>query len=326
VVGVICDMSIPVCHRCFQGSPRWSSSMWRMAASRSGSSPGAGLFRAPCPVCGVPAPGLPGPGLPTAAFREQVPVLIERLQCRTTCLTSQVSGAVKELCGRAASRLTQFLATPLSYATAPRLLRRIPAARGARATGDRGRGLRLRPRHATFLINAETGRRVDVLPDHEAATLAAWLRGKKGVEVVCRDRSATYAEAIRQAQPDTVHVSDRWHLWRNLCDKVLAEVRAHAPAGPPSTRPAPAAFASRPPMSAATKPTPSSTPASDCSTAPRRLNLALHRQALPRIPEPSADRIAPVYRPTLVDPYRDHLRRCRSDNPAVPVRFPGSWR
>jgi transposase len=39
-------------------------------------------------------------------FREQVPGLLERLQRRTTRLTSQVSGVVKELCGRAAARLT----------------------------------------------------------------------------------------------------------------------------------------------------------------------------------------------------------------------------
>ncbi|GGJ59900.1 hypothetical protein GCM10010121_083150 [Streptomyces brasiliensis] len=28
--------------------------------------------------------------------------------------------------------------------------------------------------------------------------------------------------------PDAVQVSERWHLWRNLCDKALAEVRTHA--------------------------------------------------------------------------------------------------
>lgn len=88
--------------------------------------------------------------------------------------------------------------------------------------------LRRRHRYATIIINAETGDRLDVPPDREAATLEAWLRGKKEIEVVCRDGSATYAEAIRRALPDAVQVSDRWHLWKNLCDKVLAEVRAHA--------------------------------------------------------------------------------------------------
>src|SRR5206468_6047275 len=83
----------------------------------------------------------------------------------------------------------------------------------------------LRHRYATIITDAETGRRVAVLPDREAATLESWLREHPGVEVVCRDGSATYAEAVRRALPDAVQVSDRWHLWRNLCDKVQLEVR-----------------------------------------------------------------------------------------------------
>jgi hypothetical protein len=38
-----------------------------------------------------------------------------------------------------------------------------------------------------------------------------------------------------------------------------------------------------------------------------------------RMPEPHTSRIAPTYRPTLVDPYRDHLRARRAADPAVPV-------
>jgi hypothetical protein len=38
-----------------------------------------------------------------------------------------------------------------------------------------------------------------------------------------------------------------------------------------------------------------------------------------RMPEPQALRIAPTYRQTLVDPYRDHLRARRPADPAVPV-------
>lgn len=47
--------------------------------------------------------------------------------------------------------------------------------------------LRRRHRYATIITDAETGRRVAVLPDREAATLESWLRDHPGVEVVCRD-------------------------------------------------------------------------------------------------------------------------------------------
>ena len=160
----------------------------------------------PCPLCGTPTAKVHGyhwrtvadvpvdgrrvvvrlrvrrlacpvPGCRRQTFREQVPGLLERLQRRTTRLTRQVSQVVKELCGRAAARLTHSLATPLSYAAALRLLRRIPTplARVPRVIGVDDFALKRRHRYATVIINAETGERVDVLPDRTGATLTAWL-------------------------------------------------------------------------------------------------------------------------------------------------------
>ena len=79
-----------------------------------------------------------------------------------------------------------------------------------------------------MLIDAVTHRRVDVLPDRKAATLTAWLREHPGAEVVCRDGSAAYAEAIRQGAPEAMQVSDRWHLWHGLGAAVEKTVIAHS--------------------------------------------------------------------------------------------------
>lgn len=305
----------------------------------------------PCPVCGVltgkvhgyhvrtvadvPVDGrrvvarvrvrrlvCPVLGCRRQTFREQVPGLIERLQRRTTRLTSQVCEVVKELCGRAASRLTRFLATPLSCATALRLLRRIPPPTVCipPVIGVDDFALRRRHRYATIIIDADTGKRLDVLPDREAATLEAWLRGKKEIEVVCRDGSATYAEAIRRALPNAVQVSDRWHMWKNLCDKVLAEVRAHAPCWATINPPRPGGVREHTTRERWHKVHTLLGQGVGLLECARRLGLALNTvKRYARSPEPSADRIAPRYRPTLVDPYRDHLRRRRSETPAVPV-------
>jgi hypothetical protein len=83
-------------------------------------------------------------------------------------------------------------------------------------------------KYATVLIDAVTHRRLDMLPDRKAATLATWLREHPGIEVVCRDGSAAYAEAIRQAAPKAVQASDRWHLWHNLATAVEKSVVAYS--------------------------------------------------------------------------------------------------
>jgi transposase len=64
--------------------------------------------------------------------------------------------------------------------------------------------------YATVLIDAETGVRIDVLAGRGAEVVAGWLRAHPGVEVVCRDGSAAYAQAVRDALPNAVQVADRW--------------------------------------------------------------------------------------------------------------------
>ncbi|MFG2793407.1 ISL3 family transposase [Streptomyces sp. NPDC048419] len=258
----------------------------------------------------------PALGCRRQIFREQIPGLLERHQRRTVRLVGQISQVARELCGRAAARLAGLLAVPVSRSAALRHLRRLPLPRQAvpRVIGVDDFALRRRHRYATIITDAETGRRVAVLPDREAATLESWLREHPGAEIVCRDGSATYAEAVRRALPDAVQVSDRWHLWRNLCDKVQLE--GWATINPPR----PGGVREQTTLERWNKIHDllgQGIGLLDCS---RRLNLALNTvKRYARMPEPQALRITAAYRPTLVDPYREHLRRLRAEEPAVPV-------
>ncbi|MEU4095926.1 ISL3 family transposase [Streptomyces sp. NPDC026673] len=305
----------------------------------------------PCPVCGTPTakvhvphrrtvrgvpvdgrqvvvhlrvrrPACPALGCRRQTFREQIPGPLERHQRRTVRLAGHISQVARELCRRAAARLADLLAMPVSRSTALRHLRRLPLPQQAvpRVIGVDDFALRRRHRYATITTGAETGRRLAVLPDREAATLESWLREHPGVEVVCRDGSATYAEAVRRALPDAVQVSDRWHLWRNLCDKVQLEVRAHAGCWTTINPPRPGGIreqTTRERWNKIHELRGQGIGLLDCS---RRLNLALNTvKRYARMPEPQALRIAPAYRPTLVDPYREHLRRRRAEDPAAPV-------
>lgn len=77
------------------------------------------------------------------------------------------------------------------------------------------------------MTDIESGRPVAVLPDRTAETLTAWLNDHPGIEIVCRDRASSYAEAVRTAVPDAIQVADRFHLWKNLAESVEKCVAIH---------------------------------------------------------------------------------------------------
>jgi transposase len=163
-------------------------------------------------------------------FREQVPGVVERYQRRTVRLGEQVRGVVRELAGRASARVLPALGIAVGRDTAVRVLLGIPLPDHAvpRVLGIDDFALRRCHKYATVLINADTGARIDVLAGRGAEVVAGWLRAHPGVEVVCRDGSTAYAQAVRDALPNAVQVADRWHLWRGLCDAVGKEVAAHS--------------------------------------------------------------------------------------------------
>ncbi len=74
--------------------------------------------------------------------------------------------------------------------------------------------------YGTILLNLETHRPVDLLPDRSAETIAHWLRQHPGVEIISRDRSKDYQRGATDGAPDAQQVIDRWHVLKILREAI----------------------------------------------------------------------------------------------------------
>jgi transposase len=81
--------------------------------------------------------------------------------------------------------------------------------------------------YGTILVDQERHQVVDLLPDREAATLANWLGGHSGIEIVTRDRASYYADGIKKGAPQAVQIADRWHLQKNLREALENVLNGH---------------------------------------------------------------------------------------------------
>lgn len=138
---------------------------------------------------------------------------------RTLTLTRLLSALALEIGGEVAHRVAACLGIRVSADTLLRVVRQ----RGAcvctselRSIGVDDWALKRGRTYGTIIVNLETHRVVELLPDRTAETLAAWLRNYPTIERVTRDRSTDYSAGIRQGAPQAVQIADRWHLLLNL--------------------------------------------------------------------------------------------------------------
>lgn len=208
--------------------------------------------QARCPVCGTLSQrvhsryvrtlaDLPWQGIPVSVQLHVRRFFCDERTCERAIFAERLPGVVAHY-ARRTERLDELF-THVSFALGGEAGARLLGELGIRVSGDalleHIRSLDLEesrtPRilsvddfsfrrgrsWGTMLVDLDHHRLVDVLPDRNADTFARWLSEHPGVEVVSRDRSGEYADALRRAAPGAVQVADRFHLIKNLGDVVL---------------------------------------------------------------------------------------------------------
>ncbi|MEU0759359.1 ISL3 family transposase [Streptomyces microflavus] len=162
-------------------------------------------------------------------FVEQIPGLTRKHGRRTERLRSTLAAIGLALAGRAGARLAHVVGVPTSRSTVLRLVDALPEpeAPAPRVVGVDEYATRKGRNYGTVLVDVETRRPVDLLPDRESSSLAAWLAERPEIEVVCRDRAPFFAEGATAGAPQAVQVADRWHLWHNLSEAAERSIAQH---------------------------------------------------------------------------------------------------
>lgn len=161
-------------------------------------------------------------------FAERLPELTNVYARRTTRCTEVLSEVGFALGGKAGAAMSAFLGLPNNRMTMLRILRRMPApvVQTPQMLGVDEWAYRRGHRYGTILVNLETGKPIDLLPDHQATTFETWLKEHPGVRLISRDRAGEFARGATLGAPN----ADRFHVVRNLAEMAERVLQAHRPA------------------------------------------------------------------------------------------------
>src|SRR6266566_361503 len=161
-------------------------------------------------------------------FAERLPELVSPWAKMTIRYCQQLTSLGLATCGKGGTRLAARLGMQTSRQT---ILRRImdlpdPPLGSILYLGIDDFAFRRGCRFGTLLVNLESHRVVDLLPDRKAETSVAWMRQQPDLMVVSRDRGGEYASAAMQGAPQAIQCADRFHLLKNL-GEALEGLLAH---------------------------------------------------------------------------------------------------
>ena len=159
---------------------------------------------------------------PRKIFTERLPDLVQPSARLTNRLRLALQAVGVATGGEVGARLAPKLGMQATPSTLLRCLRTIssPSAQPVRILGVDDWAYKRGETYGTILVDLERHQVIDLLPDRSAETVKVWLQGHPEIEVISRDRASSYADAARQGAPQATQVADRFHLSKNVREKL----------------------------------------------------------------------------------------------------------
>lgn len=124
--------------------------------------------------------------------------------------------------GRLGVRVTDRLSIQTSKTTILRRIMALPTEPVGQVSqiGIDDFSFRRGRKFGTIVVDLQTHKMLDVLPDRTAETSTAWMAAHPELEVVSRDRGGDYAAAARKGAPQATQIADRFHIVKNLSEAI----------------------------------------------------------------------------------------------------------
>src|SRR6266481_179489 len=157
---------------------------------------------------------------PRKVFAERLPELVHPWARVSNRLLEELKAIGLAASAEVSERLAPRLGMKVKAPTLLRYLRTIPdpPKKDVTVLGIDDFAIRRGDKYGTILINIETSKPLELLPDRTAEAVMPWLASHPEIQVVSRDRASAFADAVSRVLPHATQVADRYHLVQNLRD------------------------------------------------------------------------------------------------------------
>ncbi|MCL6446210.1 MAG: ISL3 family transposase, partial [Alicyclobacillus sp.] len=177
---------------------------------------------------------------PRKYFSEQISNLTVRYQRRTPRAQQRIAAMAVEFTAEGCARLGALLGMPLSADTFLRSVRALndPPISQPRALGIDDWAVRKGQRYGTIYYNHELHRPIDIIEGRNEEAAVHWMKEtRQSPEIVTRDSSMTYKNALDESVPNAKQVADRFHVMQSFSKAVKHCVQELASRSPLTTQP-----------------------------------------------------------------------------------------